>query len=135
MTRMTACLLTLALLAPTVSAAPAAPDRAKEAFRAVKAKLPEVVKKWQEVHWRNHGPAEVRLARQVSPTEAKVTILFPGLDGKGQPAPAENAAVTIYLSYYEGNWTTSRWQFFMHAPGSQAEIQLLTLAIDELGEK
>jgi hypothetical protein len=136
MTRMTTSLLTLALLVPTVSAAPA-PDVAKEKLEALKKKLSEVVEKWGRdnavIVRRSAEQAELRLARQVSPIEAKVTVL---LNGSGEPPEP----LTIYLRYYDGSWTSTRFEgrrkdAVPTDDDAVAAIRRLMLAIDELGEK
>jgi hypothetical protein len=133
---MTACLFTLALLAPAVSAAPA-PDPAKQKLEAMKKKLSEVVKEWGEAHAHKvgqmgQGHAKLRLARQVSPTEAKVSVLvWPEARGE-----VDGVAVTILLRYYDGSWTTTRYEGdWGDAPGAANAVRVLMMAVDELGEK
>jgi hypothetical protein len=43
--------------------------------------------------------------------------------------------VTIYLSFYDGSWTTSRCQIGSRVKDRKSAVLLLMLAIDELGEK
>jgi hypothetical protein len=129
-------LVALVLIAPLVSAAPA-PDRAKEKLAAMKKKLPEAAQKWIE-GWNafpNHQ-VEVKLVRQISPTEAKVTLLLPYFDNQGVAFPNRDEMLTIHLRYYDGTWTTTGCQTSRSGLDSkECAVQKLMLAIDELGEK
>src|SRR5262249_20753570 len=135
MTRTVPSLLTLVLVAAGVSAAPA-PD-AKEKLAALKKKLPNVAQEWWERNAGSFGGVstmpqpEVRLARQISPTEAKVTVLLTSVSQE---------PLTIYLHYYDCNWTSTRYEGKWKEANTQHEdaisaIRRLMLAIDELGDK
>ena len=126
-------LLTLALFAP---AAPAADDtKARETFAALKQRLPGVVTEWAKKsgRWDPKREAVVELVRRVAADEAKVVIVFKGLDGMGKPDPLFDDVVTIYLRYH-GAWTTARYDssWTPTVSGNKA-VRFLMLAIDKSG--
>ena len=127
-------LLTLALFAP---AAPAADDtKARETFAALKQRLPGVVTEWAKKsgRWDPKREASVELVRRVAADEAKVVIVFKGLDGMGKPDPLFDDVVTVYLRYYDGVWTTTRYDtsWTPTVYGNKA-VRFLMLAIDKSG--
>jgi hypothetical protein len=133
-TRIAMALLALALFA---SAAPAADDtKARETFEGLKKRLPEVVTEWAKKsgRWDPKREAAVELVRRVATDEAKVVIIFKGLDGMGKPDPLYDDIVTIYLRYYDGAWTTTRYDtsWTPTVYGNKA-VRFLMLAIDKSG--
>jgi len=127
-------LLTLALFAP---AAPAADDtKARETFAALKQRLPGVVTEWAKKsgRWDPKREAVVELVRRVAADEAKVVIVFKGLDGMGKPDPLFDDVVTVYLRYYDGEWTSTRYDssWTPTVSGNKA-VRFLMLAIDKSG--
>jgi hypothetical protein len=127
-------LLALALFA---SAAPAADDpKARETFAALKKRLPGVVTEWAKKsgRWDPKREANVELVRRIKADEAKVVIVFKGLDGMGKPDPLFDDIVTIYLRYFDGAWTTTRydssWTPTVYA---NKAVRFLMLAIDKSG--
>ena len=127
-------LLTLALFAP---AAPAADDtQARETFAALKQRLPGVVTEWAKKsgRWDPKREAVVELVRRVAADEAKVVIVFKGLDGMGKPDPLFDDVVTVYLRYYDGEWTSTRYDssWTPTVYGNKA-VRFLMLAIDKSG--
>jgi hypothetical protein len=135
MKRMTAPLLTLVLLAPAVSAAPP-PDQAKEKLDALKKKLPEIARKWIKDMTVFQDQVEIKLVRQIGPTEAKTTLLFPYIDHRGIHQPKNDEMLTIHLRYYEGIWTSTGYQAsWGRMEWKELAVHKLMLAIDELGEK
>ena len=127
-------LLALALFA---QAAPAADDtKARETFEGLKRRLPGVVTEWatKSGRWDPKREAVVELIRRVAADEAKVVILFKGLDGMGKPDPMFDDIVTIYLRYYDGAWTTTRYDssWTPTVYGNKA-VRFLMLAIDKSG--
>ena len=128
-----AALLALALFAP---ATPAAEDKARETFEALKRRLPGVVTEWAKKsgRWDPKREAVVELVRRVAADEAKVVIVFKGLDGMGKPDPLYDDVVTIYLRYYDGAWTTTRYDssWTPTVYGNKA-VRFLMLAIDKSG--
>ena len=126
-------LAALALCAP----AAAADDRsARETFDALKQRLPGVVTEWAKKsgRWDPKREAKVELVRRVAADEAKVTLVFKGLDGMGKPDPLYDDVVTIYLRYYDGAWTTTRYDssWTPTVYGNKA-VRFLMLAIDKSG--
>ena len=129
----TSALLALALFGP---AAKAADDpKAQETFAALKQRLPGVVTEWAKKsgRWDPKREAVVELVRRVAADEAKVVIVFKGLDGMGKPDPLFDDVVTIYLRYY-GAWTTARYDssWTPTVSGNKA-VRFLMLAIDKSG--
>ena len=135
-------LFTSLLTTPAWRAAPAPepdPDRqAREKFEALKKKLPDLVAGWAKNsgHWYRDDPMEVKLARRTGPAEAKVTIVSHSFS-MGQPNPNNDQLITIYLHYYDGAWTTTRFEASWPSSNgyNNSGAHFLMLAIDELGEK
>jgi hypothetical protein len=125
-----AALLALAL------AAPADDEKARETFTALKKRLPEVVTEWAKKsgRWDPKREATVELVRRFAADEAKVVIVFKGLDTMGKPDPLYDDVVTIYLRYYDGAWTTTRYDssWTPTVYGNKA-VRFLMLAIDKSG--
>ena len=135
--RNAAALLALALCASAATAAPLPDERqAQETFAALKKRLPEVVTEWAKKsgRWDPKREAVVELVRRVAADEAKVVIVFKGLDGMGKPDPLYDDVVTIYLRYYDGAWTTTRYDssWTPTVYGNKA-VRFLMLAIDKSG--
>ena len=133
-------LLTLFLALPPGHAAPAPelpPDQpAQVAFEALKQKLPKALTDWAGEYWYRDSQVEVRLARRTGPAEAKVTVLCRSFS-MGQPDPQNDQLITVYLHYYEGAWTTTRFEASW-SPTSAYNTRaahFLMLAIDQLGGK
>jgi len=78
--------------------------------------------------------ARVELVRRVAADRAKVVIVFKGLDGMGKPDPLYDDIVTIYLRYFDGAWTTTRYDssWTPTVYGNKA-VRFLMLAIDKSG--
>ena len=132
--RIAPALLALALFA---SSAVAADDtKARETFEALKRRLPGVVTEWatKSGRWDPKREGKVELARRVAADEAKVVIVFKGLDGMGKPDPLYDDVVTIYLRYFDGAWTTTRYDtsWTPTVYGNKA-VRFLMLAIDKSG--
>jgi hypothetical protein len=129
--RLAPALLALALFAP---AAGAAEDKARETFEGLKRRLPGVVTEWatKSGRWDPKREAKVELVRRVAADEAKVVIVFKGLDGMGKPDPLFDDIVTISLRYFDGAWTTTRYDssWTPTVYGNKA-VRFLMLAIDK----
>jgi hypothetical protein len=142
--------LTLAFVFP--SRIQAAPDKldveAKAKLEVLKKRFPTIVATWV----RKHSPvfsglgegtyqytAKVRFIRRTSATTAKITF---ALEDPRELRDEDNTGglVSIYLSYYDGLWTTTRMESVL---GSRMKPYLsdekvrryLLLAIDEMGDK
>jgi hypothetical protein len=83
-----------------------------------------------------HDQVEVKLVRQTSPTEAKLTLLLPYFDHQGAANPKGDEMATISLRYYDGSWTSTGYQAsWSRMDWKESAVHKLMLAIDELGEK
>jgi hypothetical protein len=134
-------LLALALCASAATTpAPAAPvpdeRQARETFEALKKRLPGVVAEWarKSGRWDPKREPSVELVRRVAADEAKVVIVFKGLDGMGKPDPLFDDVVTLELRYFDGAWTTVRYDTSWSPTvyGNKA-VRFLMLAIDKSG--
>jgi len=139
--------LAVVFIAPQLPAAPApAPGRqAKEKLEALKKRLPDLVEDWLKKRPRDNWitrqwtcKPELRLVRQVGPERAKVVIFFAMFDDTGAPVPSQDVLLTIFLSYYDGFWTTERSEVAGHLNEKNAvrpTFSSLMLALDEATEK
>jgi hypothetical protein len=131
--------LAVLFLVPHVDAAPApAPGRAaKEKLVALKKKLPDIVSSWAKKRWYGSDTVEVRVVRMLGPSQAKVVLFSRGPDGRKEIVPHGDIVFTIYLDFYDGTWSATRFDGGWPAkndfePGS---VRFLMLAIDEAAEK
>ena len=131
-----AALTALLILAPARAAQGPYERKALETFVALEKRLPGVVTEWAKKsgRWDPKREAVVELVRRVAADEAKVVIVFKGLDGMGKPDPHFDDIVTIYLRYYDGAWTTTRYDssWTPTVYGNKA-VRFLMLAIDKSG--
>jgi hypothetical protein len=95
----------------------------------LKKRLPGVVAAWAKEHWYKDA-VKVRLVRQIGPDEAKITL-------QCHYQPKYYELLTIYLRYYGGHWTTTRFDATWDAKDTHANkaVRFLMLAIDESGGK
>jgi hypothetical protein len=134
-------LLALLLALPPGHAAPAPelpPDQpAQVAFEALKKKLPELAAAWTKEHWYAGKVVEVKVARRVGPAEAKVTFLAHSTNEKGQPDPSNDQLFSVYLRFYDGAWTSTRFEAGWSSTNdfNARAAHFLMLAIDQLGGK
>ncbi len=117
-------------------------DDAQVKLDAIKKQLPSIASRGCESGLIREP--KVRLARRTSPTEAKITLVAktPTVSAEpGEPEhPGADCFFVIYLRYFDGAWTTIRWEADYCDSGSQKTpfrpyIQKLTLAIDEIDGK
>jgi hypothetical protein len=140
-TALAAAALSASLLAGSSGRAAPAPDMdrpAREAFEALKKRLPTVVAAWTKDTFGervNEYAYEVKSARRIGPAEAKLTLTLTYTPGGRRPR-VEHVLV-IFLRYYDGSWTTTRYEprLTMNNPAGARDILLLMLAIDESKEK
>jgi hypothetical protein len=104
----------LALLL-AVSSLPAAPApepgrEAKQKLEDLKKRLPDAVAAWARERWYDTSRVEVRLARLVGPAEAKVTLVSLATDPRGQRQPNQDEVITVFLRYYDGSWSPTRFE-------------------------
>jgi hypothetical protein len=127
-------------------------DDAGTKLEALKKRLPDMLAVWNKEHaplgvfhyaepTTNDYVTELRLVRRTSPTTAKITFLL--VDKGNRPgAGPDECSVSIYLSYYDGLWTTTGVEgAWGYVSGNEAEKlngkvrRHLMLAIDEIGDK
>jgi hypothetical protein len=115
--------------------APASGREAKQKLEALKKRLPDIVAAWAKEQWSEE--IEVRVVRLVGPTQAKVSLLSAYKDGEGRRRPRRDVVFTIFLDYYDGAWTTTRYEALWVGTKDDRDraLQLLMLAIDEATEK
>lgn len=107
------------------------------AFETLKKKLPELAAAWTKEHWYPGVLVEVKVARRISPAEAKITFVAHNFDDMGRPDPKHDQLFSIYLHFYDGAWTTTRFDagWLQTNDYNTRAAHLLMLAIDELGGK
>jgi hypothetical protein len=118
---------------PNVEKNRADTDDSKSRFKALMKRLPEIVVAWAKTTCDVTIAPEivkVRLARIISTTDAKVTLVLE--DGGGA-----DSVLTLYLRYYAGSWTTTSFKGNWHNlfKGADQCALPLILAIDKGGEK
>jgi hypothetical protein len=142
----------LAVLAAVPAADnPSQAEEAKAKLEALKKRLPAVVNAWakqNEFEFWTHGEEGagcsspvLKRTRATSATEAKITIhflprvggkLFSGVDGKLVDDPKH--VMVVFLKFYDGLWTTVRFEWTVDASHNACAHYLLD-AIDEAAEK
>jgi hypothetical protein len=140
-TALAAVALSASLLAGSTGRAAPAPDMdrpAREAFEALKKRLPTAVAAWTKETFGERTTeyaCEVRSARRIGPAEAKLTLTV--TYAPGGKRPRVDHLHVIFLRYYDGSWTTTRYEprLAMNNPAGARDILLLMLAIDESKEK
>jgi hypothetical protein len=118
---------------PTVEAVSDKLDvEAAAKLSVLKKRLPTILADWNKKHSpygdQDYNP-KLRFIRRTSPTTAKITFL---MENKSYDAPRN--LVSIYLSYCDGAWTTTRkeveWQC-SNVDWANHQLRYLMLAIDE----
>ena len=133
------CLVALVVV-PCGDAAPA-PNIQKQKLEALKKQLPAVLETWiQERHLGGSSSTFIpvlRRVRLVSESQAKVVVHLHSSDNTGKVSDRAVYMLTVFLSYYDGLWTTVRFQW--NDPyrdiNWSAETHFLMDAIDETAEK
>jgi hypothetical protein len=131
--------LVVILAATQLEAAPApnTTRKAKEKLEALKKRLPDIVSSWAKERWYQTETVEVRVVRMLGPTQAKVVLLSQASDDQGGRKPYQDKVFTIFLDFYDGIWSSTRfdasWPATNHFENSS--VRFLMLAIDEAGEK
>ena len=99
-------------------------------FEGLKKRLPGTIDAWVKKYAQRKVVVQMRVARQISDSEAKVTALLVDQDN-------DASVLTIYFRYYDEVWTTTRheavWRNWLRDQVSN--VLYLMLAIDESGEK
>lgn len=108
--------------------APSTERGAKAKLDELKAKLPDLVVEWADRE--DMGHAWFSRARQISPDEAKITIV---LKNAGTP----RNVVTVFARFYNGIWVTTHFEASWPTTDQQRNraAHILLVLIDELAEK
>jgi hypothetical protein len=164
--RITTTILALILVtafAPFARTAPAQTEEqlAKAKLETLKKKLPETLTDGvnKSERWSMKYEATVQSLRLIGPTEAKLTVRLEASsrdqNGTLEKAPASDEVLVIYLTFYDGAWTTRRFEgtwneldtvFAAGGPGGRGAVnprgnrnnraaKFLLAAIDDLTEK
>jgi hypothetical protein len=113
--RFTALICILACAAAPAAPAPTDEQLAKAKLEPLRKKLPEVLAEAvnKSERWSMKFEATVQSLRQIGPAEAKLTIRLEALAGDGngtlEKVPTSDEVLVIYLTYYDGVWTTRRF--------------------------
>lgn len=95
--------------------APTEEQLAKAKLETLKKKLPETLTDAvnKSERWSMKYEATVQSLRLIGPTEAKLTVRLEALsrdqNGTLEKAPASDEILVIYLTFYDGAWTTRRF--------------------------
>jgi hypothetical protein len=115
-TTTSAVVLVLACCSPAKTApAPTEEQLAKAKLEPLKKKLPEVLTDAvnKSERWSMKYEATVQSLRLVGPTEAKLTVRLEALssdrNGTVEKVPTSDEILVIYLTFYDGAWTTRRF--------------------------
>ncbi len=131
--------LALLVVVPSLDAVPAAaPARLpKQKLEALKKKLPGVLEAWLKNRRPYTFAAVLRRVRVLGASEAKVVIHVHDFDGNGKVEELPALILTVYLSYYDGLWTATRFQWSEPdiSSGMTKAAHFLMDAIDEAAEK
>ena len=126
--------IVLMMLSALSAAAPEPTDgKARARLEALKKRLPGIMAAWAKERWYRSSKVEVRLVRRTGPAEARVILLSHHLGSDGRANPEHDEVLTVYLRYFEGAWTTTRFEATW-SPGNHYNnraTRFLMLAIDE----
>jgi hypothetical protein len=107
-------------------------------LQELKKQLPTLITTWVKKRWgeeRAGGTCrgELRAVRQTSLDRAKVSVWLSVLDKKGKPVPERDEILVIYLHYYGGSWTSSRFEgtWPTKKDYNKKAARFLMMAIDE----
>lgn len=129
-------LIALTILPGAAAPVPDAARQRQETFETLKKKLPEAVSDVvKSDSWHICGDAKVRLIRRIAADEAKVTVVSE-VTRDGRRWPSSDEYLTIYLRYFDGVWTTTRFDASCSTDSLVTKTaHALMLAIDQIGEK
>jgi len=100
-------------------------------LEALKKELPQAVARW------GGADTKVKLVRRFAKDEAKIVLVKEDHDDKGKRLPDNDAYMIIYLRYFEGTWTSTRFEaswLYDNDEGKRMTYAIM-LAIDQIGEK
>ena len=89
---------------------------AKDRLDVLKKRLPDLLVDSinKSERWAMKYEATVQSLRMIGPAEAKLTIRLEALSaehtGTLEKVPTSDEVLVIFLSYYDGNWTTKRFE-------------------------
>jgi hypothetical protein len=114
----TAAVVLVCVCGVPIHAAPEANEGrlAKDRLEALKKRLPDLLVDSinKSDRWAMKYEATVQSLRLIGPAEAKLTIRLEALSsertGTLEKVPASDEVLVIFLSYYDGNWTTKRFE-------------------------
>jgi hypothetical protein len=163
LTTITSALILVLAFGPAARTAPAPTEEqlAKAKLDTLKKKLPETLTDAvnKSERWSMKYEATVQSLRLIGPTEAKLTVRLEAFsrdqNGTLEKAPVSDEILVIYLTFYDGAWTTRRFDgtwneespFAAGAPGAgggrgpargtrnNRAAKFLLTAIDEVTEK
>jgi hypothetical protein len=120
--------------------APAPNNKAKEKLEALKKRLPVVLDAWvkeRSVTQSVNLIPVLRRVRLIGDGQAKVVVHLHSRNEAGQASDSALFMVTIYLSFYDGLWTTTRfeWGGYRREKRWEESTPFLMDAIDEAAEK
>jgi hypothetical protein len=96
--------------------APTEEQLAKAKLETLKKKLPETLTDGvnKSERWSMKYEATVQSLRLIGPSEAKLTVRLEALSsdqtGTVEKVPASDEVLVIYLTFYDGAWTTRRFE-------------------------
>jgi hypothetical protein len=137
--------------------APAPSDElaAKSKLETVRKKLPAVVEETvnKSERWTRQFEASIQSLRMIGPAEAKLTVRLSAVNNTGVKDTSRDEVLVIYFSYYDGTWTTRRFEATwaetdpafggggraggggVRGNGNSRAMRFLMAAIDEASEK
>jgi hypothetical protein len=124
---------------------------ARRKLEGLKKRLPAIVAAWAKERWYDSAAVEVKSVHLLGPAEAKVNFLSRDVGGRaGGPARMRGGGrgvrlrntdgdevFTIYLRYYDGQWTASRLEASWDPTGhwNSKAVRFLMVDIDSANGK
>jgi len=133
------CLIALRTIPGTAAPAPDADRQPRKTLETLKKKLPQVVTGVvkSDAWFLGSNECKVKLVRRIAADEAKIILVLEGNDGDGKHLVRDDDYLVIHLRYFDGAWTTIRFEGSFHPDHVYIKraAHALMLAIDQLGEK
>jgi hypothetical protein len=121
--------------------APSEEQAAKAKLETLEKKLPEfLIENIDKSRWAFRYKSSVRFVRMTGPATAKIAVrleaFISGKDGSEVKEPSIDELLVIHLSYYDGVWTTQRYEgTFTADRDNNRRAKFLMVALDELAAK